>query len=432
MLRLFSELRLKIFIAFVALLECCAFSQTGSANPLERLILLIQTQPEYLEAKSKIALSDWTVANIRADGMPSVSFSSSGKYPIISSADRSSRSNAGDRYIDGLFTMKVPISDAGERQKRIDAENDRKRSAELSLTILEEEMLYEIMETGLKINKNEAFIASLDSDFKDISERRDIEKLRYQGGTGTITIVREMELMALELESQRTIRSLELELLKTRFLERYSVDPSDYITNILELSMTPMISGPPENQRLKLKKYDFDKQEIDNKIDATRLSQYPKIDVNLTAGFYNVTKKFLSDRELYGGVGMSLPIFDSGATKSEIKSLVLQKEITLRKKEKARSSIRLQETDIQSQLIQNKEQVSEKTKIKQNLEKSLAELETKAKSISASTFEQAKTFAKIREIMRELDDLAWDNRILELKLASVQETLKTSLMTGQN
>jgi len=53
----------------------------------------------------------------------------------------------------------------------------------------------------------------------------------------------------------------------------------------------PLLERIENPKPSKLKIFDLDGQEIDKKIEAVRLSSYPKVDLTVTGAFYNVTKK---------------------------------------------------------------------------------------------------------------------------------------------
>ena len=393
--------------------------------------MLISSQPEYLEARSRVALSDWAIATIKAGGKPTLSFKSTGKYPIVSSGRENSRSNSGDRYVDGTFSVNIPFSDFGARKSKIEAENFAKDSSLISLLLKEEEMLFEIIELGISIQKDRLFKKSIIQDIEEIQKRQAIEKLRYKGGTGTLTTIRELELMILELQTQLKLRSLDLEISERTFEDKYAARPEIFIDDIIAVTNTPLI-GPDLNTQLsKLQKFDLDNQAVNKKIESTRLEQYPKIDLTLSAAFYDVAGRFLADRELYGGVGLSLPLFDAGAADSEIKSLEVERQIISSRKKKQDSLIKIQVVEAFALLEKNLEQLEDKTKTIENLKDALDELEIRSRSISASTFQAAKTLKEIKEIERAVEDIKWENKSIRVKLSMLNETLITSLRASQ-
>jgi outer membrane protein TolC len=429
--------RLKSFLSRTSLksfwvtLIILASATSVSASPIERLIELINSQPEYLEARSRVAMSDWTIATIKAGGKPTLSFKSSGKYPITSNGRDNARSNSGDRYVDGTFSLNIPFSDFGARKSKIEAESFAKDSSLVSLLLKEEEMLFEIIEIGLSIQRDRIFTKSIFEDITEIQKRQAIEKLRYKGGTGTLTTIRELELMVLELQTQLKLRSLDLEISEKTFEDKYGAEPDAFMDDILALANTPMLGPDLDTQLSKLKKFDLDKQAVNKKIQATQLEQYPKIDLTLSAAFYNLSKRFIADREIYGGVSLSLPLFDAGAANSEIKSLEVERQIILSRKKKQNSLIKIQIVEAYALLEKNFEQLNDKTVTIKNLQNTLDELEVKSKSISANTFQAAKTLKEIKEIQRAVEDIRWENKSVQIKLSMLNETLITSLKASQ-
>lgn len=422
-----AVLKLSRIIAYCI---CIGFWPSSSlANSVERIVSLIKAQPEYLEALSRVSLSDWNIANILARGKPTLSFSSAGKYPLASSAQATSRSNSGDRYVDGLLTFKFPLTDFGEREKRAEAERFRKQSSILSLTLTEERILFEIIESALLIQKNKALGDGLAEDIEAIEEQKEIEKIRYRAGTGTLSIVRELELMALELKTQLRLASLELNLLRSSFRDRFNANVEEFIDAALNISNMPLLERIENPKPSTLKIFDLDGQEIDKKIEAVRLSSYPKVDLTVTGAFYNVTKKAISDREAYGGIGVSFPLYDAGLKDAEINSLQVERKMIFARRDKKGSSIKLEYMEIYSLLDRNEQKIIDNRGIIENLKANLDELKIKSQSISANAFEETKIASEIKSIDRETQSIEWENKILRLKLAMLDETLLQSLQS---
>jgi len=405
------------------------WSSSCFADPVERIVSLTRAQPEYLEALSKVSLSDWNIANIRARGKPTLSFSSAGKYPLASSAQATSRSNSGDRYVDGLLTFKFPLTDFGEREKRVEAESFRKQSSTLSLALTEERILFEIIESGLLIQKNKALGNALAEDIEAIEKQKEIEKIRYTAGTGTLSIVRDLELMALELKTQLRLASLEVDLLRSSFRDRFNANVEEFMDAAVNISNLPLLKRNENPKPSKLKIFDLDGQEIDKKIEAVRLSGYPKVDLTVTGAFYNVTKKAISDREAYGGIGVSFPLYDAGLEDAEINSLQVERKMIFARRDKEGSSIKVEYMEIYSSLERNEQKLNDNQGIIENLKATLDELKIKSQSVSSNAFEETKIASKIKAIDRETQSIEWDNKILRLKLAMLNETLLQSIQS---
>lgn len=418
-------------MTFLSVMFVTLFSTASLASSFDRLSSLIKIQPEYLEVRSQIALSDWEIASIRADGMPTLAFKSSGKYPITSNGNRNSRSNSEDSFIDGTFTVTLPFLDFGARSSRVKAEEFKKKARVLGLQLKEEEMLFDLLDIGILVKKNRQFRDAILEDIDEIQKRQEIEKLRYKGGTGTLTSIRELDLMILELQTQSKLRSLDLEIAERTFADRYAAKIDDYLADILTTTNAPLLEPDLDKKLARLKKFDLDKQEIDKKITATQLNQYPKIDFTISAAFYNVPKRFMAEREIYGGLGLSFPLFDAGSADSEIKSLEVQRAISDSRQRKENSAIKIKVAEAYTLLEKNMGQLADNEQITKTLEAKLMESEIKSKSISANTHEAAKIIKEIRQIKRSSDDTTWDNKSIRLRLAFLNETLISSLQPGQ-
>ena len=128
---------------------------------------------------------------------------------------------------------------------------------------------------------------------------------------------------------------------------------------------------------------------------------------------------------------MSLPLFDAGAANSEIKSLEVERQIISSRKKKQDSLIKTQIVEAYALLEKNFEQLNDKMITIKNLQDTLDELEIKSKSISANTFQAAKTLKEIKEIERAVEDVKWENKSVRVRLSMLNETLITSLNASQ-
>jgi len=191
----------------------------------------------------------------------------------------------------------------------------------------------------------------------------------------------------------------------------------------------PLLERIENPKPSKLKIFDLDGQEIDKKIEAVRLSSYPKVDLTVTGAFYNVTKKAISDREAYGGIGVSFPLYDAGLEDAEINSLQVERKMIFARRDKEGSSIKLEYIEIYSLLDRNEQKIIDNRGIIENLKANLDELKIKSQSISANAFEETKIASEIKSIDRETQSIEWENKILRLKLAMLNETLLQSLQS---
>ena len=93
--------------------------------------------------------------------------------------------------------------------------------------------------------------------------------------------------------------------------------------------------------------------------------------------------------------------------------------------------IKTQIVEAYALLEKNLEQLNDKMITIKNLQDTLDELEIKSKSISANTFQAAKTLKEIKEIERAVEDVKWENKSVRVKLSMLNETLITSLKASQ-
>ena len=367
------------------------------------LIRLVKSTPEVREAENNIKLSDWEVAKIKSDLGPKMSLSSAGGYKIFSNLDQNHRRHSNEKgFLDTSVKVSKNIYDSGRSDFLVDSEQFRKKAKEFEYNIVLREVYAEALLTGQRILNILDLLSSLDVTIEELKKSRNEEKLRYFSGTGTSTIIKELDLLAIDLINQKQILQFKLNLERENFEKRFSEPADDYL-QVLKISqpVTSIISDVNDLNNLEVvQQFELEKEAIEFTISARKRTNRPSLNLEMNADFYDVDEGELQQYELNGGINLNFPFFDSDFVENDIRSLLAQKNIIELKKNKRTESLRLaisklgtSDSEIEQELKANELKIL-------NLEDKLAELELRSTSIEANGLEKARTSARIQELQR--------------------------------
>ena len=153
----------------------------------------------------------------------------------------------------------------------------------------------------------------------------------------------------------------------------------------------------------------------------------PNLNLNLSANFYDIENRIANNHEVTGGLNLSVPMFDSGLVKNEVRSLLAQ--INIQKNNRTRKS---KEFNLQFQELKNK-----MSKIRQekntldlkieNLSQKLEQLKLRSSSLEANGLEIAKIENRLESFFRTSMSLEWTAKKIELEKSVLFETILNGL-----
>jgi len=163
---------------------------------------------------------------------------------------------------------------------------------------------------------------NLESNIIAINKSIEEIKLRFSSGTGTLMEVRQAQLLLLDLETEA--QNLQRELISKLSILKDEFDIKGADLSAVDIVISQFIDDlDSTNQNLSSVIYETiqynrsieiissEKSALNSELNSIQSENMPQINMSATAIIYDVTRG-LSEYELYGGVTLTMPLFDSG------------------------------------------------------------------------------------------------------------------------
>ena len=185
-----------------------------------------------------------------------------------------------------------------------------------------EKILQKLLNTVNDVSRINTVLENLESNIIAAKESIEEIKLRFASGTGTLMEVRQAQLLLLDLESEAQNLHKERDSKLTILRDEFDISENDLNTIDIVVSqfIDKLISA---NQNLSAVIYEAieynrsteiistEKSALYSELNSLKSENMPQINMSATAVIYDVTQS-LSEYELYGGVALTMPLFDSG------------------------------------------------------------------------------------------------------------------------
>ena len=253
-----------------------------SNNKYENKILeLVQNSPEVYETLKNVGLSEWEIAKIKSETGFQLNASSSGGYRLASNLPRTHRRySEEDKFVDLTIRLSKRLYDAGTASARIRAETKRKQAKVLEYNKALRSSFFTALKLGYLALSAKSQLTSIDEAIKTVKERRKSEEKRYLSGTGTSANLKELDLLAIDLITEKQVKNLELENSVNEFYNRFDANFEDYSHEIekliiLDINEEEIVhTGLCENFRLP--------GALDQDIISAESSNKPQLNLNIT------------------------------------------------------------------------------------------------------------------------------------------------------
>jgi outer membrane protein TolC len=340
----------------------------------------VSSHPSVIEKANEITLKGISVDQILAENGLKINLSTKSKIPISHSLDANIlRADDLDRkFLDGVVTLSKNLYDFGVVEYKTNAEILRKEALKLEYRQAFSSVLQRLLNTTNDVIMLDRMLAGLGLDI-DIANNTIKEiKLRFTSGIGTIMDVRQAQLSLLDLQTEaQTLK--EERLAKVAILKNeFGIQNADLnivnqaivkfgqrlINNKQSLEFT--ISDPIQYERSK-KIINFEKSALSSQIKSLKSENMPQLNASITGVIYDLTRK-ADEHEIYGGINLTVPLFDSGLSKVKKRGLMYRIKV---------------QNDMMSALKQDKFlELNKLTKKYQNLK--IESITTKKKEINLS------------------------------------------------
>ena len=410
-----------------------ALQGDGNGNAQRKindLIQLIEESPEIIEAKEAIGLSDWEIGKIAAQNGPQVNVKSSGGYQILSNLPRNHRRfNDENLFIDATIMLDKKVFDSGLSQSQIEAEKKRRERKILIYNGVKRDLFGEAISIGYTTLEALAITESLDASLNKLKMSRKNEEKRFLSGTGTSSNIKEIDLLAIDLINEKQLKTYEIELQKTTFKKRFGSELGDFLESI---SITKIPGHEDEsidfmNKLEALKIFDLEIDALNSEVLARKRATKPSLNLNLSTNFYDIENRIANNHEVTGGLNLSIPMFDSGLVKNEVRSLLAQ--INIQKNNRIRKSkeFNLQLQELKSKMSKIRQEKNTLDLKIENLGQKLEQLKLRSSSLEANGLEIAKIENRLASFFRTSMSLEWTAKKIGLEKSVLFETILNGL-----
>ena len=395
-----------------------------------KILELVQNSPEVYETLKNVGLSEWEIAKIKSETGFQLNASSSGGYRLASNLPRTHRRySEEDKFVDLTIRLSKRLYDAGTASARIRAETKRKQAKVLEYNKALRSSFFTALRLGYLALSAKSQLTSIDDAIKTVKERRKSEEKRYLKGTGTSANLKELDLLAIDLITEKQVKNLELENSVNEFYNRFDANLEDYSHEIEKLNILDVNEKVEDIVHLldAVKIFDYQLEALDQDIISTESSNKPQLNLNITTNLYDVQNSYLQNYELNGGMDLQFPIFDSGVQESNVRALATRKEIIVHQKQKETDRL-LTKSETVLNTISNAESKIEASEYKINqIQMKLEQLKLRSSNMVASGLEIAKSEFRISALEREKMELFWNIRLAQAEKALIKETLISEL-----
>jgi outer membrane protein TolC len=243
-----------------------------------------------------------------------------------------SRADDLDReFLDGVVTINKNIYDFGVVEYKKNAEVLRKEALKLEYQQVFSTTLQKLLNIVNDVARVKTVLVKLRSDLVKTKASIDEVKLRFTSGIGTVMDVRQAQLSLLDLETEiqtlRRDRDTNLVILRDEFsLSQSDLKLINSAINQFNNKLTAnkqdvaLVINQLINYQRSVDIINLEKSALNSQIKSLKSENMPQLSASVTGIAYDVTRG-LDEYELYGGINLAMPLFDSGLSKVKQRGL---------------------------------------------------------------------------------------------------------------
>jgi len=220
---------------------------------------------------------------------------------------------------------------------KVSAEKSRKKVLELEYVQVYEATLKKLLNTANDVVRLNILVTNLKQNISTAKLSIKEIKLRFTSGVGTIMDVRQAQLLMLDLETQaETLQrelSNKLSILKVEFglssnqLHSINTLVDDFNNSLISTRQNvALVINNAINYQRSQQIIDLEKSALNNQIKSLKSENMPQLSASLTGIAYDVTRG-LDEYELYGGINLSMPLYDSGLSDTKKRNLAYRLKV---------------------------------------------------------------------------------------------------------
>jgi len=292
----------------------------------------VAAHSDVVEKSNAIILKGINVDRILAEDGVKINFSTDSKLPItFTGLNGSKLDDALDTYVNGVITVQKNIFDSGVVDYKVKAEKDRKKALTLEYKSTYEQVTQELLNTVNNIKRLNVLVNDLYQTIGVAKKSIKDIKLRFTSGVGTVMDVRQAQLLLLDLEAEyqslKRERKINLIMLSDEFgIAEDQIDKiQSQVTSLVgvlykqQQVIENVINNAITYQR-STQIINLEKSALNNEIKSLRAQDWPQLRASITSVVYDIQNGF-DEHEVYGGVDLTLPLFDSGLSNVKKRSI---------------------------------------------------------------------------------------------------------------
>ena len=312
-----------LILTSIALVATLSFADT---TDLSLVSSSVSSHPSVVKKANEVKLKGINVDQIIAENGLKINLSTRSKLPLlyaIDDTDNLNRTSSLDTmYFDGVVTLEKNLYDFGVVENKINAEKLREKALKLEYLEVFEKILQKLLNTVNDVSRINAELDNIESSIIVANKSIEEIKLRFSSGVGTVMEVRQAQLLLLDLETEAQNLQRERISRLTILRDEFDITGADLIA--VDIVISQFIDDlDSTNQNLSSVIYEAieynrsteiissEKSALYSELNSLQSENMPQINMSATAIIYDVTQG-LSEYELYGGVTLTMPLFDSG------------------------------------------------------------------------------------------------------------------------
>lgn len=306
----------------------------GDTGGTSYLLVRVEEHPAVVEKKNQALLKGLRIREMVAEEGLQINLSTKSKLSLMDRfSDNQYRITDQDRsYIDGVVTAQKTLYDFGASGFRISSEKSREKAAQLEYAEVYEQTMQTLLSLVADLARIDQLLSAIDPTIKSAKTSIADLELRFSSGVGTVVDVRRAQLLLLDLETERKNLEREKSSKISALQNEFNVSSGDYplLNNTLEqlIARVEGVDGGAESMlnsqqvvsRRSLNRINQEKAAIRHEIQSLQAAEYPQLNGTLTGVLYDVTRG-VDEYEFYGGVNVTMSLFDSGLSSSKEQSL---------------------------------------------------------------------------------------------------------------
>ena len=320
---------------FLILVIALIVANVSFANTSELVLVShsISKHPKVMEKANEITLKGINIDQLLAEDGLKINLSTKSKLSIKHNLNvNQSRADDLDReFLDGVVTINKNIYDFGVVEYKKNAEVLRKEALKLEYQQVFSTTLQKLLNIVNDVARVKTVLVKLRSDLVKTKASIDEVKLRFTSGIGTVMDVRQAQLSLLDLETEiqtlRRDRDTNLVILRDEFsLSQSDLKLINSAINQFNNKLTAnkqdvaLVINQLINYQRSVDIINLEKSALNSQIKSLKSENMPQLSASVTGIAYDVTRG-LDEYELYGGINLAMPLFDSGLSKVKQRGL---------------------------------------------------------------------------------------------------------------